>query len=347
MKNILKLSLLSLFLMSSLACEKVFMKPNAGTDNLSVFNEYAKICIEKFGLEEVKNINLEALADSIRPYINESLTEQQLFDYMAIITLRMKEGHTRLSDFDNEKSASYAFFLGYPSAYNFLIVNKYYYGEEANPNVQTLTSPESFFEIKYGFLPQDPEIGYIRIVSFDMDLSKEQLEPMMEYLKDAKGIIIDVRGNLGGFLQLGNDLASFFTTTEVVVGQNRIKNGPGKNDFATSIMSVKPSGSPNTFTKPVAVLHDRISFSTGTMFPIMMSAMNNVVTIGQIFGGGSGDIMDGYLTNGWHYIISTSNLINNDGNPTDNGIEPDIPVLLNPQDTANDAIIDRAILELK
>jgi hypothetical protein len=35
------------------------------------------------------------------------------------------------------------------------------------------------------------------------------------------------------------------------------------------------------------------------------------------------------------------------GRLTDNGIEPDIPVVYNPEDTAHDAIIDRAILELQ
>jgi len=34
------------------ACEKIIMHPKPNTDNLSIFNEYSKLCIEKFALEE-------------------------------------------------------------------------------------------------------------------------------------------------------------------------------------------------------------------------------------------------------------------------------------------------------
>jgi C-terminal processing protease CtpA/Prc len=169
----------------------------------------------------------------------------------------------------------------------------------------------------------------------------------MEYLKDAKGLIIDVRGNKGGYINLASKLASYFTLSEVEVGTNYIKNGPGKNDFAASKMKLKPSENPYTFTKPVIVIQDRSTFSSGSLFCIMMNSLDHVSSMGIPFGGGTGDIMDGFLANGWKWVISTSNFVNNDGIPTDPGLEVEIPMVINQEFTITDAMIERAILELQ
>ena len=340
-----------LFLLATIlffaSCEKIAMHPKPGKNNLDIFNEYSKICIEKFGLSQVKGINLTTLADSIRPFITSDLSQEELFNNMGIITTRMKEGHTNLEAIEEEYFANYWYFLGYPPANNAIITSTYYYGEAANPNVQKIAPSDSYFEVLYGFLPQDNEIGYIRITSFEMTISDAELEKMMVYLKDAKGIIIDIRGNFGGYINLGARLASYFTTKEIVFATNYIKNGPGTADFAGSKMKLTPSGSAYTYSKPVALLHDRVTFSTGSLFTIMLYSLDNTTTIGQIFGGGTGEIIDGFLSNGWRYNLSTSNFIDNQGRPTDNGIDADIPMIINPADTATDAIIERAILELQ
>ena len=332
------------------SCEKIAMHPQPGTDNLSIFEEYVGIVTTKYALSEVKGVDLEALADSIRPFITPELTQEDLYDYMFMITMRMKEGHTTLEAEEIGKVPAFGgfpWYEGYPPSYNSGIAGMYYYSEEANPDVQKITTEDSYFEIKYGFLPQDQEIGYIVITSFDISPSDQQLEVMMEYLKDAKGIIIEERSNFGGFIEFGARLVSYFTDKAYVFATNYIKNGPGPDDVAASEMKITPSGSSYAFTKPVMVLHDRISFSTGSIFPVMMDPLEHVTTMGQTTGGGTGEIIEGYLANGWKYVLSTSNLVDSEGRPTDNGMEPDIPVVFNPSDTASDAIIERAILEIQ
>lgn len=339
------LSIITMLFLNS--CEKIFMHPESGNKNIDVFNEYSNICIEKFGLQSVKGIDLVQLRDSIQPFINNDLSDEDLFNYLGIVTVRMQEGHTNLEDIKNGYQASYPFYLGYESAINYTIIEEYYYGENANPNVQVIEPPGSFNSIQYGFLTQDNAIGYIRIESFDIDASDEELEKMMMYLKDAKGIIIDLRGNLGGFVNLAARIASYFTTNEILFAKNYIKNGPEANNFAISDMKLTPSGSIYTFTKKVAILHDRITFSSGSLFSIMLYSLHNVTTLGVKFGGGTGEIIDGFLSNGWKYNLSTSNLVDTEGRPTDNGIEADIPMVINPADTVIDVIIEKAIVELK
>ena len=332
------------------SCEKIAMHPQPGTDNLSIFEEYVGIVNTKFALSEVKGVDLEALADSIRPLITPEISQEALYDYLYIITMRMREGHTTLEAEEIGKVppfGGYPWYEGYPISNNSILTQEYYYGEAANPDVQVIAPEDSYFEIQYGLLPQDPEIGYIVMTTFSISPSNQELEKMMEYLKDAKGIIMEIRGNFGGFIEFGARLVSFFTDREYVFATNYIKSGPGPDDYAASEMKITPSGSPFTFTRPVMVLHDRISFSTGSIFPVMMSPLEHVTTMGQISGGGTGEIIEGYLANGWKYALSTSNLVDAQGRPTDNGMEPDIPVVYNPEDTVSDAIIERAILEIQ
>ena len=340
------LFLVAVFFMS---CEKLVMHPEPGTDNISIFDEYSKICIEKYGLAEVKGVDMRFLADSLRPYVTPDLTEDELFNLMGIFVDRMQEGHTLLQSIDFKYNKAYwGWIAGYPLGFNPVIIDQNYYGIIANPEVQIIETEGSPFNIQYGFLPQDEQIGYIRITSFDLEnVSTNDIITMMEYLKDAKGMIIDVRGNLGGYIDFATNIASFFTSSEVEAGTNYIKNGPDENDFAASKMKVEPSGSPFTFTKPVIIIQDRSTFSSGSLFCIMMGSMDHVTTLGISFGGGTGDIMDGFLANGWKWKISTSNFENKEGIPTDPGLEVDIPMLINPEDTITDAMIERAILELQ
>jgi hypothetical protein len=341
MKILLKyLFFLNILLLAG--CESIVMNPRPETGNVALFNEYAKICIEKFALQEAKNINLIELADSIRPMITNDVTQEQLFDYMSILTLRMQEGHTTLTAPELGLQTTYPYFEDFPFA-NGTAGILFYYSPEVNPTARQF---ENNFFLTYGLLPGHENLGFIRITGFDFDITKEQIEVMMAYLADTDGLIIDVRTNFGGLVFEAASIASYFTEESVEFGTNLVKNGPGPNDFAASSMVLEPSGSPLTYTKPVMVLQDRISFSSASLFCAMLDPLEHVQTVGQIYGGGTGEIIYGYLSNGWEWVLSTSNLLNHEGIPTDNGIPVDIPQLYDETDSLSDAVIERAINEL-
>lgn len=330
------------------SCENAYMNPTPGEDNLSIFNEYASISIEKYGLADVKRVDLVSLADSIRPFITDDLSKEELYDYMYIITQRMREGHTLLTAPDIGKNPFfvYEYYLGYPKAFDWLMADTLYYIVTDNPNRQELKPEGSIFSIYYGLLPQDSNLGYIRLSSFSVNVDNEDIETMLDYLKDTKGLIIDVRSNLGGFVEFAARLTSYFTAHEYVFATNYVKNGPGPDDFVGSELKITPSGSPLTYTKPIMLLQDRITFSSGSLFSVMMSYLDHVTTVGQRFGGGTGEIIDGILSNGWSYQLSSSNLVDWKGRPTDDGIDADIPMVLDTLDNARDEVIERAILEI-
>ena len=164
------------------SCEEILMHPDPSTDNLSIFNEYAKICIEKYGLSEVKGIDINSLADSIRPLITNDLTQEDLFAYLSIITSRLREGHTYLHVPGTALKTGYSHFQGYPNADGF-VKTQFYYGESVNPTTKYIgNSSNKAYSIKYGLLPQDTTIGFINVVTFQIDFSDRELETMLNDL---------------------------------------------------------------------------------------------------------------------------------------------------------------------
>ena len=85
--------ILSVF-MGLVSCEKLIMKPNAKTDNTAVFEEYAKLVKEKYAMLEFKGVDIDHLTDSIGNLITNDMHEDTLFKKLAIITNRLRDGHS-------------------------------------------------------------------------------------------------------------------------------------------------------------------------------------------------------------------------------------------------------------
>ena len=324
------------------SCEKILMKPNPDTDNKSIFNEYATIIQEKYAMLEAKNVDIKYLRDSIEKIITDDLSEEELFNKLTIITARLRDGHTSLSII-NEKHYSYDFYSTYPPGFSlFTLSNHYLIGS----SMKSIEGGELGIKVAYGFLPQSTDIGYIWVPSWDIELTDDEIEMIFKEVKDAKGLILDMRQNTGGDPALSSKFAGYLTDKEVYLGYENFKHGPGANDFSKNKIYLKPANSENKFLKPVLVITDRLCFSATTTLLYSVKPLENVRTIGQRSGGGSGGFSDGYLANGWQYQLSTSEFIDYLGNHLDDGVDPDISVALDTTMKATDEVIERAISEL-
>ncbi len=342
------LIIIGIILFTTVSCEKIFMKPKPKTTNTAIFEEYTKLVREKYGMLEFKQLDINHLSDSLRVFVNDDLTEDSLFNILGVITSRLKDGHSvlrRYSPLGNEliQAAFFDIEKGYPVSFHQGILDNIY----IHSGMTKLSDDRAI----YGRLTQDADIAYLRIASFDVDISDSELEEMFTSFSSAKGLIVDVRQNGGGSPNLSTKIASYFTDAEIYIGYENFKVGPGENDFSKSFANLKPSTSSNKFLKPVAVLTDRGVYSATTTFCYSVNPLAKVKFIGQRTGGGSGSVADGYLANGWHWNLSVSEFIGVDdsGNEQhlDNGFEPDISVLLDTLVTTQDEIIERAILELQ
>lgn len=335
------------------SCEKVFMKPNPETDNLSIFDEYSTLVKEKYAMLDFKGVNIQQLSDSIRATITDDLTEQELFAKLAIITTRLRDGHSDLSRTPENDAdtlnifAGFDMSAGYPSGLDINILIENYLNPSINPNMKYLWLEDSSdIRVIYGTLAQDSEIGYVWIPSWNHEISDDEIEAIFQAVKNTKGLIFDMRFNTGGDPSLATKFAARFTDQAIYTGFERFKTGPDAGDFSDSPVTLQPFDG-TKYLKPVRVLTDRFVYSASTTFLYSTAPITRFQTIGQRTGGGSGSVADGYLANGWKWSLSTSEFIDHLDRHLDDGIEPDIAVLLDLDDTTKDEVVERAILELQ
>lgn len=332
------------------ACEKVFLKPNPKTDNVSLFNEYATLVQEKHAMLGSKNINIIHLRDSIRGTITGEENEKELFSKLAIITSKLKDGHSVLAS--EKYFTSFDILKGYPKGIDRDILAKNYINSISSPNLNIDTDGATLSNIKhikiaYGSILQEKNIGYFRIPSFNVTIADDLLEEAYNSVSTTKGLIIDVRGNTGGDPSLAIKIASFLIDQPLYIGKEKFKTGPGSNDFSESHINVQPTTKSTKYlNKPIVVLTDRACFSATTSFCYAVDPLPNVTFMGQRTGGGSGSLTDGYLANGWYWSLSTSEFIDLKGRHLDNGFEPDISVTFN-KNSSKDEVLEKAIEYIK
>lgn len=344
---------ISLFLFSILlltACEKALMDANPKTDALAIFDEYSTLVKEKYAMLEFKDVDINQLSDSLRATISEGTNDTELFNTLGIITSRLRDGHSNLIQDKNDSLTLFAGFdllAGYPAGIDLDLLIANYIAKDVNPSIQLLEGGDIGLRAVWGTLVQDNEIGYIWIPSWDVDITDEEIEQIFTDLADTKGLIFDMRINGGGDPSLATKFASYFTDKAIDTGFERFKTGPAPNDFSDSRVILQPTDSRNKYLKEVRVLTDRNVYSASTTFLYSVDPIDRIKTVGQRTGGGSGSVADGYLANGWYWSLSTSEFIDAKGQHLDDGVDPDIPVALDLNDTAKDEVLEAAIAELQ
>lgn len=319
-----------LIILLTTSCEKVFFQPEPEVNNLTIFDDFSKIYNEKYAMFELKQVDWQPLSDSVRATIAGTTTQQALADKMGYMVARLRDGHSSLST----PLGEYGFDLleGYDINLDTAAFNAGVYLRDDNRN---------YADQMIATVLRD-NVGYLLIEGFD-GFTKDDIVDALDYLKDTRGLVIDVRTNGGGDPELAGELARRFTTTAYEAGVEKFKSGPGANDFSSSDISVNPATEGATYVdKPIVILQGRLSYSATTTLIYLTDPNPNVTTMGGLSGGGTGSVASGYLLNGWSYNLSVSDFIDARGRRLDDGVAPDIEVVLDLEDTAQDEIIEAA-----
>lgn len=162
-------------------------------------------------------------------------------------------------------------------------------------------------------------IGYVRFNSFHQDLTQELISAI-ESMRDASGIIIDLRGNPGGDPTAGAALAAQFVKERAPFWTTRFRN-------RTSTIYLNPADEP--YEGPLVVLMDVTSTSASEVFAAGMQAIGRAVIVGEHSSGSclAADLLR--LSNGATFIYPIVQAITPDGTVIEgNGVAPDIKVTL-------------------
>lgn len=183
--------------------------------------------------------------------------------------------------------------------------------------------------VKFGYLPSIPafveskklpgNIGYVRLNIFMLPLL-EPVKKAVAELHDTDGMILDIRGNLGGVGMMAPPIASLFSPQRGTLGTMKMRTGEMRFVFF---------GEDNPYMKPLVVLTDEGSVSTSEILAGSLQENKRALTAGSAT---PGMVLPSYverLPRGvrMQYVIAdfkTPKGILLEGR----GVQPDIPVTL-------------------
>lgn len=206
--------------------------------------------------------------------------------------------------------------------------------------------------ITYGRLKSDSQIGYIHIAAFSSGQTginqkqnwADDIDFVLEELRDTKSIILDVRGNRGGLTGNVSRISGRFCKENKTYAISRTKNGSGKNDFGDAVeLEIKKNGSWQ-YTNPVILLTNAQTMSAGEEFTMALVSQSHVTQVGNHTCGVFSLSLERCLANGWKYSVSVQKVTDSEGNiPEGKGIVPAAEnLILNPS-VSHDLQFERAM----
>ncbi|HVG14025.1 MAG TPA: S41 family peptidase [Chitinophagaceae bacterium] len=274
---------------------------------------------EHYGAFVPKNINWKAAYDSLRPMVNDNMTDAQFFAVAKRLLNVLDDNHVYLRPTANTGLPWYA-----GGVLGRTFVQDYNKGV-ALAYLSTHTVYDNSLE--YGTFSGN--VGYIKILNFDNNISDypKAMDAILNKLKDTKGIVIEMRENDGGEDRVAQYIANRFATERHLSFTASLRNGPRSTDFADPIQFyTKPEGD-FQYTKPVMILTDLNTFSAGETFALAMLQNKNVKLVGDVTGGALSDAVHRELPNGWLYRMPIADVRDAYGKNLEGiGIQPHIKI---------------------
>ncbi|WMW79238.1 S41 family peptidase [Undibacterium cyanobacteriorum] len=175
--------------------------------------------------------------------------------------------------------------------------------DEVRLNVERADQSQFKVELKRAVLPRrdtldaklvEDNLGYVRLTGFDPKLNSSIADKIAQ-VKSSDGLIIDLRGNGGGSLEMALNLMNHFVDRKTFIGDRKTRTGKAPSLFfglfPTGGLRLELSGKENAYDKPIAVLIDRDSASASEFVSGSLQALGRA----RVFGGTSCGCLLAYL----------------------------------------------------
>lgn len=308
---------------------------NTNTGN---FEALWKIIDTRYCYLDYKHINWDSIHSVYKVRVKDTLNQLDFYGLMADMLAELKDGHVNL--YTNFAVSSYRkWYTDFPSNFSSdLIYTDRYLGSKYY----------SVNGLRYAKI-HNGDIGYVYYGNFSNRFGNSNIAAIFNYFKNCKGLILDVRDNGGGYLDMSEQFASYFLKTDTITGYMQHKTGEGHTEFSVAQAIRTPASKTLQWRLPVVVLTNRMSFSATNSFVVRMKLAPNATIVGDKTGGGGGLPFSSEIPNGWMVRFSASPMFDTNMNHTEWGIDPDVKVNMKTTDIEKgyDSIIERAIALIK
>jgi hypothetical protein len=252
------------------SCTDVIVTPPDSNQNIEDFEAAWNRINDVYPYLEFKKINWDSIYTAYRP-LAEDARGDEFYLVLRDMLYELKDGHVYYQT--DGGGEVYPF---YPQrhfkdrhAYSPFVVRKYFDKE--------LRLSESG-SVEYEIIPGN--VGYAFLSDFDEDYLINEFPATLEYLKNTKGLIIDVRQKRGGSYANIEAVVTRFITSPL--------ERPGFYVLGDKwdLPPFQPQG-PFTYTNPVVVLINGSTFSAGELCTEILKQLPNVTAVGDTTGGGS------------------------------------------------------------
>jgi hypothetical protein len=335
MKNIFLISSVCIML-SLFSCKDIIVTEPESNLNVEDFEAAWNRINNVYPYLDFKKINWDSIHTVYRDRIDNAKGDE-FFIVFGDFLAELKDGHVYYRTKGGGEVYPY-----YPQrhfkdrhAYSPFVVRKYFDRE------LRLTESKS---VEYEILPGN--IGYLFISDFHEDYLINEFPGVMNYLKNTKGLTIDIRQKRGGGYDNVEAVVSRFITEP-------LEKPPYYRDgHLLELPPFQPAGS-LAYTNPVVVIINGSTFSAGELCTEVLKQLPNVTAVGDTTGGGSvgsGDEGLYFLPSGKSIEIGYDDLRRYDGLPWEwLGVPPDIRVVQTEADilAGRDKQLEYAIEMLK
>jgi carboxyl-terminal processing protease len=202
--NFLQVILLAGLIAFLSACSKQLIGPDAASNPVSNFDhlwgEYDRL----YGAFGPKKIDWNAVYQKYRPQINDNMTDAELLKVTTQMLDVLDDNHVYLRPLASTNLPWYSGgILGRTTVedYNGDVVKTYL------SETKTYGNDMVFGKLK-------PTVGYLLLKGFENDIAyyPKAMDEVLTYMKDLKGIVIDLRDNGGGEDRVSQYIANRFAS---------------------------------------------------------------------------------------------------------------------------------------
>jgi hypothetical protein len=319
MKNILNLLFALFSLLTITSCSKTLLGKEIVNTPVTNFEILWQDFDQHYGAFAAKNIDWKAQYAKLRPTVNNEMTERELYAALTRLLDVLNDNHVYLRPLRATGLPWYnGGILGKTTVqdYDRAVAQKYLAQKQVYNN-----------SIEYGTFSGN--IGYINLLNFDNNISTyhKAMDDVLTHLKDTKGIVIELRENRGGEDRVAQYIANRFASEKNLSFTAAVKNGPGYNDFAKPLSFFTEPQGDFQYNKPVVMLTNLNTYSSGETFVLGMLQIKNVRMVGGVTGGALSDAVTRDLPNGWSYRLPIADVRDAAGRNLEGiGIQPHVDV---------------------